>query len=126
MFDYNAIRRDLAGARVQWTNLQLRMNHSWFAAGGDARLGYFNRTDFPASGVGVPANAGTLGVHNFARGQQRSLSQNALNGIIGGSGFTGISIGNAQSTTNLQRYVVFDGGTGGTAPALIVNFSKVV
>jgi hypothetical protein len=131
MFDYNAIRRDLMGhnntpGRVQWCQLQLRMNHSWFAAGGDVRIGYFSRTDFPTSGVWQPPNAGTLGVHNFARGQSRSLSVNTLNAVVGGDQFTGVVIGQAGSS-NLQRYCVVDGGTtAGTRPSLQINFSKLV
>jgi hypothetical protein len=132
MFDYNAIRRDLTGyggapARVQWCNLTLRMNHSWWNAGGDVRVGYFNRTDLPASGVWVPVNAGALGWHNFsARGQTRTLSVNTLNSIVGGTAFTGICIGNAQ-WTDLTRYVVFDGGTSAAGrPTLTINYSKLV
>jgi hypothetical protein len=131
MFDYNRIRADLRGhnntpARVQWCQLQLRVNHTWYNSGGDLRIGYFSRTDFPASGVWQPPNAGTLGVHAFGKPQQRSLSVNTLNAVVGGDQFTGIVVGQAGSTS-LQRYCVVDGGTSaGTRPSLTINYSKLV
>jgi hypothetical protein len=131
MYDYNRIRADLTGhggvpARVQWVNLTIRANHTWFNSGGELRIGWANRTDLPGSGVWQPVNAGGLGVHNFGKPQQRTLSVNTLNSIVGNTGFTAICVGQAGSSTNLNRYVVCDGGTGNLAPFLTVNYSKLV
>jgi hypothetical protein len=123
MFDYNAIRRDLAGATINRIQFTIRINHAWFASGGDARLGWFNRTTFPTSGVGVPGAAGSAGTFSFARGQTRTLDlTNALRGVIAGSGFTGVSLGPATAMSNLTQYVVADGNT--NTPTLAVTYTK--
>jgi hypothetical protein len=123
MFDYNAIRRDLSGATINRIQFTIRINHSWYAAGGDARLGWFNRTDFPTSGVGTPGNAAAIGTFAFTRGQTRTIDvTNALRGVVAGSGFTGVSLGPATALSNLQQYVVADGNT--NTPTLAITFTK--